>query len=364
MRECQQCLSTAIGSLLLRVPAPKAHVGYHRLRPEFYAQKQRRHPTCCAAQNGKAEDASFKAEGDPLLQRQIDDAAEVVTALMEDINERLFVPTAIADITGDVAEVTEEQAVRQAVEQRIDSLDDSFIGAVRAFEVAARAQSLDDVADRLNAIEHEVMQQVGTKLPPEMILLDEVQQISSSEARVERLKQAVEQGSDSEAACQLTTLQSVANQVLDDMEDKEVVPNRQLLSRLCLVREELAVVAAEIEQTNPAQAREYAEAKAAYQKLVPMGTAAFLKELIPVGSPERRQALLSTALEDAFSEEAGKSKQGHRKDALRPGKLLTLMSGMQRELSQQNDGQHAQTLRQLESIRLKLMQLLESIAYP
>ncbi len=77
-----------------------------------------------------------------------------------------------------------------------------------------------------------------------------------------------------------------------------------------------------------------------------------------------RQALLSTALEDAFSEEAGKSKQGHRKDALRPGKLLTLMSGMQRELSQQNDGQHAQTLRQLESIRLKLMQLLESIAYP
>ena len=42
--------------------------------------------------------------------------------------------------------MTEEQAIRQAVEQRIDSLDDSFIGAVRAFEVAARAQSLDDIA--------------------------------------------------------------------------------------------------------------------------------------------------------------------------------------------------------------------------
>lgn len=34
------------------------------------------------------------------VQRQIDDAADVVTALMEDINESLFVPTAIADITG------------------------------------------------------------------------------------------------------------------------------------------------------------------------------------------------------------------------------------------------------------------------
>ena len=63
---------------------------------------------------------------------------------------------------------------------------------------------------------------------------------------------------------------------------------RQLLSRLCLMREELAVVAGDIGETHPAQAREYAEAKAAYQKLVPMGTAAFLKELMPVNSIERR----------------------------------------------------------------------------
>ena len=46
-----------------------------------------------------------------------------------------------------------------------------------------------------------------------------------SEARVDRLKQAV-QGRDGETACQLTILQSVANQVLDDMEDKEFVPNK------------------------------------------------------------------------------------------------------------------------------------------
>ena len=48
--------------------------------------------------------------------------------------------------TGDAAEVSEEQAIRRAVEKRIESLDDSFIGAVRAFEVAARAQSMDDIA--------------------------------------------------------------------------------------------------------------------------------------------------------------------------------------------------------------------------
>lgn len=46
-----------------------------------------------------------------------------------------------------------------------------------------------------------------------------------SAARVERLKQAIAQG---DPPCQLSILQSVANQVLDDMEDKEVVPNRSV----------------------------------------------------------------------------------------------------------------------------------------
>ena len=69
-------------------------------------------------------------------------------------------------------------------------------------------------------------------------------------------------------------------------------------------------------------------------------------------------------MEDAFSEEPGKSKQGHRKDSLRPGKLLTLIAGMQRELAAQDEGgQYARTLAQLEAIRFKLMQLLEDIAY-
>lgn len=54
------------------------------------------------------------------------------------------------------------------------------------------------------------------------------------------------------------------------------------------MREELAVVAEDISDWDPAEAHEYAEARAAYQKLVPLGTAAFLKELVPVTSPERR----------------------------------------------------------------------------
>ena len=77
-----------------------------------------------------------------------------------------------------------------------------------------------------------------------------------------------------------------------------------------------------------------------------------------------RHVLLSGALEEALSEKAGKSKQKKKRDHLRPGKLLTLMSGMQRELTAQGEDQHAQALMQLEANRLKLLQLLESIAYP
>jgi hypothetical protein len=51
-----------------------------------------------------------------------------------------------------------------------------------------------------------------------------------SQARVERLKQAIVQG---DPPCQLTILQSVASQVLDDMEDNEVVPNRSVPSCCC-----------------------------------------------------------------------------------------------------------------------------------
>lgn len=51
-----------------------------------------------------------------------------------------------------------------------------------------------------------------------------------SQARVERLKQAIAQG---DPPCQLTILHSVANQVLDDMEDKEVVPNRSVSLCCC-----------------------------------------------------------------------------------------------------------------------------------
>ncbi len=64
---------------------------------------------------------------------------------------------------------------------------------------------------------------------------------------------------------------------------------RQLLARLCLVREELSVVAAE--QGSDSSGSDFAEAKVTYQRLIPQGTAAFVKEMLGVSSKDRRHAL-------------------------------------------------------------------------
>ena len=51
-------------------------------------------------------------------------------------------------------------------------------------------------------------------------------------------------GKDDEGRCHLTTLQSTANQVLDDMEDKEIVPNKCVLVQTLRIRASEATYAA------------------------------------------------------------------------------------------------------------------------
>lgn len=59
---------------------------------------------------------------------------------------------------------------------------------------------------------------------------------------------------------------------------------RRLLARLCLVREELGVAAADM----GAGVEAFDEARSTYQRLLPQGAAAFIKELLAVSQPERR----------------------------------------------------------------------------
>lgn len=61
---------------------------------------------------------------------------------------------------------------------------------------------------------------------------------------------------------------------------------RQLLARLCLIREELSVVATD--EGSSGGASDFEEAKVTHQRLIPQGTAAFVKEMLGVSSKEKR----------------------------------------------------------------------------
>lgn len=97
---------------------------------------------------------------------------------------------------------------------------------------------------------------------------------------MDAITEACKSGSASASA-----LLAVANQVIDDMEDKAAVVDLRLLARLCLVREEIPIAAAGL----PAEKQEeVSKQRSTYQRLLPQGTAAFIKELLAVISTEKR----------------------------------------------------------------------------
>jgi hypothetical protein len=57
---------------------------------------------------------------------------------------------------------------------------------------------------------------------------------------------------------------------------------------MCLIREELAVVAADALQGSRDLESEYTETKSVYERLIPRDTAAFVKELLTVAKPDKR----------------------------------------------------------------------------
>ncbi|EIE25672.1 hypothetical protein COCSUDRAFT_46328 [Coccomyxa subellipsoidea C-169] len=339
--EASRSILKGITSFLSKRPATSGHKKSFQLKLQM---------------SGNAQPAgAFTAPTDPLVQKQVDRAADIVTDLMEEVNKDLFVATAVADITREAPEVTERDAIKAAVEKRIDSLDEFFVATLRLFAQAASEQSNHDLAERLGAIEEEVLAQVAKRLPAELRVLDAVQRLTSSEERVDLLRRAASGAAAdvsmpaadvSVPACQLSSLQTIANQVIDDMEDKEAVPDKQLLARLCLIREELSVVAAE--QGSDSSGSAFAEAKVIYQRLIPQGTAA--------------RALLKKALDEGF-EDSSKARRPRGTEAVRPGRLLTCLTGMQRELAAQGNAANQPILNRLEELRLATLQLLASLAY-
>ncbi len=77
---------------------------------------------------------------------------------------------------------------------------------------------------------------------------------------------------------------------------------------------------------------------------------------------ECRQALLKKTLDEGF-QDSTKVRRPRGTEAVRPGRLLTCLGGMQRELAAQGNANNGPVLKRLEELRLTTLQLLTATAY-
>ncbi|CAK9192421.1 unnamed protein product [Sphagnum troendelagicum] len=167
---------------------------------------------------------------------EVIDLLKEMTELLEDITE----------MGNEAEDVAIEMAATGAVGQRLEKLDESFLMALDWMILQAED---DDKAQRqlLEVIKDTVLAQLAQKFPSQVQIVGMLCRTPDKDARQEILRRCAGGGGTFEKtgggkiALPATNLNDVANQADDlivTMEEKSTVPDRRLLARLVLVREE------------------------------------------------------------------------------------------------------------------------------
>ncbi|DBB14614.1 hypothetical protein WJX82_003763 [Trebouxia sp. C0006] len=303
---------------------------------------------------------------DQAINEQIDKAARMLNSMMEEIHQEAFVSGAVSEVTGQAPEVTEAEAIRKAVASRMDQLDEAFLMALGAYIGAAEEQGDKALAGRLSRIQQQVLQDVSKRLPPEMQILDIVLRLLSRNERMSVLRQAASgQGGDDVPPCDIKRVRGAALQLVSDMEEKDAIPDRRLLARLCIAREEIAEVVAEQQYANRSGSTQdmYENNMALHNQSVPKASIAFLKELLTMSDEAKRKAFLQKAFREEFEPGAQSQKadsQHASSSSVRPGSFLTCVTATQVQMQSMKGAES--TLAKLETIRREALQALQSIA--
>ncbi|GAB4823269.1 hypothetical protein N2152v2_010315 [Parachlorella kessleri] len=193
------------------------------------------------------------------LLKDVEDSATIIDEIVKQVTEGLLLEAAVAHVTGEPAEETLKQLVRKAVSPRLDSLNSTFLGVLATYAQQAAEQGNQDIAGLLLSIHEEVVSSVSQRLPPEMQVLNSALQARSSDGRMEifrlqtrtaapvpaAVEDAGAEGSSEEQqlpSCSIAALIQTVEQLVEEMEAMPEIPDRPLLARLCLVREEVREV--------------------------------------------------------------------------------------------------------------------------
>ncbi|GLC37631.1 hypothetical protein PLESTF_001640200 [Pleodorina starrii] len=299
----------------------------------------------------KADPAQKRAE----IAANVERAAAMVGEIVNEVTRELFVSEAVAYLKDDRADQTELAAVRAAVARRLDFLDANFLTTLSGFAAAASRRGDAPLAALLGAVHDEVLRQVSARMPAAAQVLDLALRHADKDQRVAVLRTAAAATTTTTTTttatqpavppADLDTLAATASKFIDEMEEQAEIPDRRLLARLVLLREEVRLLREEARfNAGLEHGSDGLAAEEPVRTNVPQRCAAFLKELVAVGEPLRRVALLARAFESDWDGAAPRQKpqtsfHANQPDWVRPGRLLATLQSMVVQLQQQQEAE-------------------------
>ena len=138
--------------------------------------------------------------------------------------------------------------------------------------------------------------------------------------------------------------------LIQAVEEEKMIPDMNLLSKLCIIREELFQVYAYSE--SEAEGRPLRNPFLSFQS-VPQRDAAIVKELINVSSKPKRVAIIKSKI---VNEDGSKGE-------IRPGQILDCIQALQQEMMIDEQGRtNTQVQDRLDDIRQETVHVLEEIS--
>ncbi|CAG9461801.1 unnamed protein product [Pedinophyceae sp. YPF-701] len=372
-------------------------------RPQW---RVRTPPTCQAGKgfssktSPKKDDAPRKEQAsgaredkpavDPETERNLQAAKVVIDDILKEVCQTMFVSEAVADVTGDAPETTLQEAVREAVDKRFHELDEAFLAALNAFIAAMDPEKEKDVVDILVVLRSEVLNRVTKSLPAALQILEKLLTEPSQEARRKLLVAAGHKergggGGDADVlASNMPSIAASASQFIEDMEEREEIPQRQLLAQLCIAREDVIAVDMQLSAESGSQALSVVR-----RRQVPQREMTFITRLLASDELTRKTSLYRAFSEDweeaapretddadarlrELEEKLRRKKRGEAEklppDVVRPGRFMATLRSVQEEIrtkvAEEGGEEVEAAMGRVETLLEEAMWALQELAWP
>jgi len=270
-----------------------------------------------------------------IARAEISAAGDTIDRIVQKVVEEMIVSEGAAMVTGkEKSDTSLQQAIEMAVKKESNDLDDTFLVVLMKYIEATKQQGQSDMTQLLVRVYEATIQHVTDSMPPEIQLLSKLSQEKEPEKRDQMLRTSVSGGQKDIPLCDLESLAITSTRMVEDMEAMPEVPDRNLLVRTCLIREEIRQLALELKGLDAPEILKFSA-------IVPGRVSHFIKELMPVTDGLRREALMEKVFRGDWEGAAPKNRLTQREwinkskfggegeeeapDVVRPGALLSAL---------------------------------------